>query len=201
MEAMKKKMRLPERWFLVFMISLSALISGSAGAASLADQCANEFTKVSECLSFATGKAATPTKDCCSAVSEIRESKPVCLCYFIQQTHNGSAQVKSLGIQEAKLLQLPSDCKLANASLSDCPKLLNISASSPDYSIFTSNSTSTAPASTSTGTSSGAKDDGSNADKYAPSLAGTMAIAVAIFFSMLSQQGLPPQAGEGFFFG
>lgn len=80
-------------------------------------------------------------------------------------------------------------------------ELLNISASSPDYSIFTSNSTSTAPASTSTGTSSGAKDDGSNADKYAPSLAGTMAIAVAVFFSMLSQQGLPPQAGEGFFFG
>ena len=80
-------------------------------------------------------------------------------------------------------------------------ELLNISASSPDYSIFTSNSTSTAPASTSTGTSSGAKDDGSNADMYAPSLAGTMAIAVAVFFSMLSQQGLPPQGGEGFFFG
>ncbi|RVW40055.1 Non-specific lipid transfer protein GPI-anchored 1 [Vitis vinifera] len=179
------------------------------------------------------GKAATPTKDCCSAVSEIRESKPVCLCYFIQQAHNGSAEAKSLGIQEAKLLQLPSACKMANASLSDCPsvsslkstfkqaliygepgskstfkavtashgELLNISASSPDYSIFTSNSTSTAPASTSTGTSSGAKDDESNADMYAPSLAGTMAIAVAIFFSMLSQQGLPPQAGEGFFFG
>ena len=115
------KMGLPDRWFLILMVSLYALISGSAGKDSLMDECADDLNKVTECLSFATGKEAEPTKKCCSAVTEIREDKPVCLCYFIQQTHNGSAQAKSLGIQEAKLLQLPSACELANASVSDCP--------------------------------------------------------------------------------
>lgn len=115
------RMKMPDCWFLLFMISLSVLISGSAGTDSLMDECAEDLTKVTACLAFVTGKGASPTKDCCNAVTDIKQDKPVCLCYFIQQTHNGSAQAKSLGIQEPKLLQLPSACKLANLTISDCP--------------------------------------------------------------------------------
>lgn len=110
-------------WFLIFTISLSALISGSAGHDSLQEECSSEFTKVTPCLGFVSGKATKPTADCCSAVKDLRTSKPACLCYFIEQTQNGTA-AKGMGIQVDKLLQLPSACQLANASVSDCPSEL-----------------------------------------------------------------------------
>ncbi|KAF9597020.1 hypothetical protein IFM89_014885 [Coptis chinensis] len=42
-----------------------------------------------------------------------------------------------MGLQEAKLLQLPTACNLINANISDCPKLLNLAPNSPDMGIFT----------------------------------------------------------------
>ncbi|KAK2969309.1 hypothetical protein RJ640_030850 [Escallonia rubra] len=111
-----------EKMRVQLLVVLLVVVCGGVGAATLGESCSKVFEKVTTCLTFATGKAATPTKDCCSSVTEIRESDPACLCYIIQQIHNGSnPQIKSLGIQEARLVQLPSACKLANASLSDCP--------------------------------------------------------------------------------
>ncbi|KAA8533317.1 hypothetical protein F0562_033150 [Nyssa sinensis] len=158
-----------------------------AAPATLGQQCSDDFQKVTQCLSYATGKAATPAKDCCTAVKDIKDSEPVCLCYIMQQTHNGSEQIKELGIQEDRLLQLPTACKLTNASISDCPKLLNIPASSPDYAIFTNTSSSMTTPSTTTGTSSPetAAHDSNGSYKHGVNVAGPMAIAVAIFFCVI----------------
>ena len=97
----------------------------SVGAATVGEQCSNDFEKVATCLNYATGKVEAPTKECCASVTEIKDSDPVCLCYIIQQTHDGGEQVKSLGIQEARLLQLPTACKLTNASASNCPSKMH----------------------------------------------------------------------------
>ncbi|CAK7336166.1 unnamed protein product [Dovyalis caffra] len=148
---------------------------------SVNEECSSDFQKVMGCLSFATGKAKEPTKDCCSAVQNIKESDPKCLCFIMQQTHNGSAQVKSLGIQEAKLFQLPTACQLKNASLSFCPKLLGISPNSPDAAIFTNASTSATPGASSTGTSQPEKAGDSSGILQRPHLAGLLMIVAAIF--------------------
>lgn len=92
-----------------------------ANGADLAEKCNQVVQKVIPCLNFATGKAAVPTAECCDASEKIKESVPECLCYIIQQTHKGSPEVKSMGIQEAKLLQLPTACNLKNASITNCP--------------------------------------------------------------------------------
>ncbi|CAI9775293.1 unnamed protein product [Fraxinus pennsylvanica] len=122
--------------------------------ASLYEQCSKEFQKLSPCLPFATAKAAAPSKDCCDMEASIRDSHPACLCYIIQRIHNGSnPEIKNLGVQEARLLQLPSACKLANSSISECPKLLGLPPNSPGAAIFTNSSN---------GTSSPATSDSSN---------------------------------------
>ncbi|KAK9117565.1 hypothetical protein Sjap_016512 [Stephania japonica] len=114
---------------------------------TVAEQCNNEFTKLGVCLDYATGKADSPSPVCCSTVKQIREANEVCLCYVIQMTHKGEASLKQMGLQEEKLFQLSSACKLANTSIADCPKLLNIPSSSPDAAIFTkTNSSSSSPA-------------------------------------------------------
>lgn len=106
---------------MMLMLCWSPLYVGGADD-TLATECSASFQKLPACLDYATGKASDPSKECCASASSIRDSKPVCLCYIIQQINTGTnSQLKSLGIQEAKLLALPSACKLTNASLSDCP--------------------------------------------------------------------------------
>ncbi|KAF9597019.1 hypothetical protein IFM89_014884 [Coptis chinensis] len=54
-----------------------------------------------------------------------------------EEAHDGASSFKQMGLQEAKLLQLPTACNLVNANISDCPKLLNLAPNSPDMGIFT----------------------------------------------------------------
>ncbi|KAJ7957552.1 Lipid transfer protein [Quillaja saponaria] len=152
--------------------------------AGLADKCGAVFNKVAACLSFVTGKAAAPTKDCCTSTTEIRENEPECLCFIIQQIHNGNQQLKSLGVQEAKLLQLPSSCNLKNANVTDCPKLLGLPANSPDAAIFTNASSATPTSSTTTtpaaaGTSPTPKN---NENRLGPQITALVPVLAALIF-------------------
>ncbi|XVE74771.1 hypothetical protein DITRI_Ditri12bG0044600 [Diplodiscus trichospermus] len=189
-------MRMEETSFVVSALLMCSLLLfgslgrvGAADDSGLANECSKDFQSVMTCLSFAQGKVATPTKECCSSVSSIKENKPKCLCYILQQSQTSGAQnLKSLGVQEAKLLQLPSACQLKNASVSDCPKLLGLSPNSPDAAIFNnSSSTATTTTSASTGTPSSAseKSDGKSSvtKLFGVHLVGsTLLIASAIFF-------------------
>ncbi|XVE85331.1 hypothetical protein DITRI_Ditri17bG0083200 [Diplodiscus trichospermus] len=173
----------------------SLLLWGSLGRVTgadesgLANECSKDFQSVMTCLSFAQGKVETPTKECCSSVSGIKENEPKCLCYILQQTQTtaGAQNLKSLGVQEAKLLQLPSACQLKNASISECPKLLGLAPNSPDAAIF-SNSSSKAvtPTTASTGTPASAADKSdskSSGTKLGIHLLGsTLLVASTIFF-------------------
>ncbi|GAV91688.1 LTP_2 domain-containing protein [Cephalotus follicularis] len=166
---------------LIFYLFVCEVISVSS------EDCTADFQKVTPCLGYATGKATIPTKDCCTATKEIKESDPKCLCFIIQQTNNSSNTIKSMGIQVAKLLELPSACQLQNASASNCPKLLGISPSSPDAAIFTNGSTTATPsiiAGAGAGSSTSVKSDGTNGIKHGPYLVGSVfVIALAINFS------------------
>ncbi|KAK6252768.1 hypothetical protein QUC31_014488 [Theobroma cacao] len=183
--------------FIVLALSMSSLLQwgslggvGAADESGLANECSKDFQSVMTCLNFAQGKVATPTKECCSSVSTIKENEPKCLCYLLQQTQTSGAQnLKSLGVQEAKLLQLPSACQLKNASVSDCPKLLGLSPNSPDAAIFTNaSSTATTTTSPSTGTSSSSASEKSDSSNFSGAKPGdhlvcyTLFIASAIFF-------------------
>ncbi|CAO2828984.1 unnamed protein product [Amaranthus hypochondriacus] len=140
--------------------------SEAVDTASLPTQCSQSIQELYSCLNFATGSSPTPEKKCCDSVGTMKEKQPVCLCFFIEQAHNGSQQIKSLGIKEDNLLQLPNVCHLTNASVSNCPKLLGIPATSPAAAIFKdSNGTSSTTASPSTSSSTtSTTDNGNNAN-------------------------------------
>lgn len=107
----------------LFLLSAAVCTAAGGGAdTELQNECADQLNKVMDCLDFAKGTTATPSAKCCGSVKDMKDSNPKCLCFIIQQAHGGSSDmVKSLGIQEAKLLQLPSACQIKNASVSDCP--------------------------------------------------------------------------------
>ncbi|KAL0539126.1 hypothetical protein IC582_023304 [Cucumis melo] len=160
---------------------LGRVVPGRAEEENLKEECSNDFEKVVSCFAYATGKAAAPTEECCDSIEGIKESKPKCLCFFIQQTHNGNQQIKSLGIQEIKLLQLPSVCHLKNSSVSYCPKLLGLPANSPDAAIF---SNLTSPATPASATTTRTSPDGNAGTKtVANSPVGLMAVAMVVVIS------------------
>ncbi|KAJ4972530.1 hypothetical protein NE237_005704 [Protea cynaroides] len=155
-------------------------------SASVEQDCENEFTKLSPCLTYATGKAVSPSVECCNAVSDIKNKNPVCLCYIIQQTHEGQASLKQMGVQEAKLIQLSTTCKLTNAKISDCPKLLKLSPGSADVAIFTNSSAAATSISTAKVSPPASHDSKSNGFKSGQ-VAGPTAIivaAVTVFISV-----------------
>ncbi|KAE8719293.1 Glycosylphosphatidylinositol-anchored lipid protein transfer 1, putative isoform 2 [Hibiscus syriacus] len=91
-------------------VTLLACIVGAADESGLANQCSKDFQSVMSCLNFAQGK---------------------------QSQTSGAQSLKSMGVQQDKLFQLPSACQLKNASVSDCPKVLGLAPNSPDAAIFT----------------------------------------------------------------
>nr|DAD34235.1 TPA_asm: hypothetical protein HUJ06_004875 [Nelumbo nucifera] len=106
-----------------YLFASSIFSAADSASDALAQQCANELlTKLSPCLDYSTGKAELPTKECCTSVTSMRDQHPVCLCFLIQQTHNGRPEVKQLGLKEDRLLKISGTCKLTNASISECPR-------------------------------------------------------------------------------
>ena len=60
-------------------VAIVVIMGGAAAAVTMEEKCGADLQKLAVCLTFATGKAETPTKDCCTSVSGIKESEPECL--------------------------------------------------------------------------------------------------------------------------
>ncbi|KAK9104139.1 hypothetical protein Scep_020983 [Stephania cephalantha] len=179
----------PSHFLVLHILFLAASVIDLAFSASpIQNRCGNDLTQVTKCLDYGTGKAAQPSSECCSAVKDIRTKDPACLCFFIQQVHSGRAELKSLGLQEARILQLSSACGI-NATLSDCIKLLNLSPSSPDYDFFKNSTKATVTPATATPPSAKNNDSLGYVHKPYLSVTAMITIATAIFIS-LSPTGL-----------
>ncbi|KAG6482922.1 non-specific lipid transfer protein GPI-anchored 1-like [Zingiber officinale] len=84
-------------------------------------QCAQASSSLFPCIDYGDGHSDRPSSDCCTTVGDIRSTRPVCLCFVIQQTHNASSGFRTLGLRVDRLLTLPAACSLVNASVSNCP--------------------------------------------------------------------------------
>ncbi|CAL1413553.1 unnamed protein product [Linum trigynum] len=173
-------------------VSLTAVLlflaaSGDGGAPdNLATKCAKDFQSVMTCLGFAQGKQSSPSKECCASTKNTKDNEPECLCYIMQLTHNGSAQFRSLGVQENKLIQLPTACQLQNASLANCPRLLGLAPNSPDAAIFTNVSSATGTPTTSTPTTTATPLPGSGGFRGGAFFtAGSLGVAVVFLYGLL----------------
>ncbi|KAG8087842.1 hypothetical protein GUJ93_ZPchr0010g9261 [Zizania palustris] len=127
-----------------------AWCAAAAGAQNaLQGKCADDFTKLTDCMGYATGHEDAPSSTCCGDTSATHKARPECLCYIIQQVHSGRNEVQSLGLRFDRLLAMPTACKLPNANVTLCINLLHLTPSSPDYALF-ANASKIAPPSSAT---------------------------------------------------
>jgi hypothetical protein len=106
--------------------ALSPVSEGPTGAEV---DCSTPITELQACLPYvqiSTGPPPALPASCCTALSSVQQSKPVCLCELLSQL-NDSAQY---GINATKALGLPKDCNV-DADYNKCPALLGSPVSSP----------------------------------------------------------------------
>ena len=112
------------RWWQLATAAVLLAVSISTASVRAQDElqakCAEDMTKLSDCMDYATGHEDTPSAKCCDDTSVIQKARPQCLCYIIQQVHSGTHGVQSLGLRFDRLLAQPAACKLANANVSLC---------------------------------------------------------------------------------
>ncbi|KAG8048070.1 hypothetical protein GUJ93_ZPchr0008g13810 [Zizania palustris] len=121
-------------WCWVAVVAWCAAAAAAQNA--LQGKCADDFTKLTDCMDYATGHEDAPSSACCGDTSATQKARPECLCYIIQQVHSGRNEVQSLGLRFDRLLAMPAACKLPNANVTLCINLLHLTPSSPDYALF-----------------------------------------------------------------
>ncbi|KAM7257552.1 hypothetical protein ACFE04_013293 [Oxalis oulophora] len=178
---------------LLMLMGLSLFIEISNGADDLSSQCNDSVEKLMTCLTYASGKATAPTDQCCTSVKGIKDSKPKCLCFIMQQVNSGNKGLKGIGIEPSKMLNLPNACQLKNASVADCPKLLGISPSSPDAAIFTNSSSSTTASPTTPKSTSSTPAASKNSSTKNGSHLFASVMAIIVTYTLIVLSGLPAE--------
>lgn len=145
-------------WCCASAVLSAAQTSTSPPAADpLQSKCQGDFGKLTDCMDYATGHAGSPSPTCCGDVGDTEKARPECLCYIIQQVHNGRNQVQSLGLRFDRLIAMPAACSLPGANVSLCNTLLNLKPGSPDYALFANASKITPSANPASDSASGFK--------------------------------------------
>ncbi|XP_040382503.1 non-specific lipid transfer protein GPI-anchored 1 isoform X2 [Oryza brachyantha] len=161
---------------------LAAAVVAWCAPDALQTKCQQDFTKLTNCMDYATGHEDAPSSTCCGDTSETQRQRPECLCYIVQQVHSGRNEVQSLGLRFDRLLAMPAACKLPNANVSLCINLLHLTPSSPDYALF-ANASKVTP-STSTTTPAAAATAGGFKVQAGLSYGVAAAVASAVFSSI-----------------
>ncbi len=92
--------------------------------------CTTAFNNLSPCLTYVSSNGTQPPPaGCCTALSGVESSQPVCLCQLLAQVNDSS----QFGVNATKALDLPTICQV-KADLSKCPALLGSPVGSPVYS-------------------------------------------------------------------
>ncbi|KAK9078566.1 hypothetical protein SSX86_002623 [Deinandra increscens subsp. villosa] len=95
-------------------------------------ECAETLVGLATCLPYVSGEAKAPTMDCCAKLKPVLDKSKVCLCILVKDRDEPGLGVK---INGTLALSLPDSCHLPS-NITDCPKLMNLTANSPEAKIF-----------------------------------------------------------------
>ncbi|KAK6937558.1 Bifunctional inhibitor/plant lipid transfer protein/seed storage helical domain, partial [Dillenia turbinata] len=80
--------------------------------------CTSALMGLSPCLNYVNGNSATPSSLCCSQLSNVVQSQPVCLCPLL----NGGSSSPGITINQTHALELPVACNVKTSpTVKDSP--------------------------------------------------------------------------------
>ncbi|XP_051128046.1 non-specific lipid transfer protein GPI-anchored 5-like [Andrographis paniculata] len=91
------------------------LMAGGAAPQSVS-QCANVLITMSSCLNYVGGSADAPPASCCSALANVVNTQPRCLCLIV----NGDGGSLGVTINRTRALDMPKACNVETPPTSRC---------------------------------------------------------------------------------
>ncbi|KAJ4744775.1 Bifunctional inhibitor/lipid-transfer protein/seed storage 2S albumin superfamily protein [Rhynchospora pubera] len=89
--------------------------------------CTTTIISMASCLGYISGNSSTPSSSCCSALSNVVQNNPKCLCAVL----NGGASSLGVTINNTKALEMPAACKVQTPPVSECNKVNGAPAEAP----------------------------------------------------------------------
>ncbi|GKU86559.1 hypothetical protein SLEP1_g1071 [Rubroshorea leprosula] len=126
-----------DRIVLVTVVFVAAFWGGAVAQSS---SCSSAIVSLSPCLNYITGNSSTPSSSCCTGLSSVVASNPLCLCQIL---NNGGSSL-GITINQTRALELPKACNVQTPSISQCNAPTGSPSASPSGS-KTSPSTTTTP--------------------------------------------------------
>ncbi|KAL0457182.1 UNVERIFIED_CONTAM: protein YLS3 [Sesamum latifolium] len=78
--------------------------------------CMSVLISMASCLNYVSGSNPTPSTSCCSALANVVQTQPRCLCTIV----NGGGGSLGVNINQTLALGLPSACKVETPPISRC---------------------------------------------------------------------------------
>ncbi|KAF8006464.1 hypothetical protein BT93_K0687 [Corymbia citriodora subsp. variegata] len=112
-------MTAPRSAMLVTVLIAAAVVLLWAGAEAQTS-CSSALISLSPCLSFITGNSSAPSLACCTQLTSVINSDPLCLCAVL----NGSlSSALGVNINQTQALKLPPACNVQTPPTSSCNAL------------------------------------------------------------------------------
>ncbi|XP_024968197.1 protein YLS3-like [Cynara cardunculus var. scolymus] len=111
----------------VMGVVLVMMVMVWGGARAQSSGCTNTLMGLASCLNYVTGNTSTPSPSCCSQLSTVVQSQPLCLCSLL----NGNGPNIGVTINQTLAITLPGACKVQTPPISRCNAVANGPAGGP----------------------------------------------------------------------
>lgn len=112
----ENKIRSIAAMFLPLLLLLLALAAVTdIAVAQTPSGCSSTLVTLAPCIGYVTGSAAQPSQRCCSALANVVNTNPVCLCQLFAGGNN-----IGVNINQTLALNMPAACKVTTPPLSSC---------------------------------------------------------------------------------
>lgn len=105
--------KMPSIGAMFVLLALAAVTDLTVAQAP--SSCSSTLVTLAPCIGYVTGSAAQPSQRCCSALANVVNTNPVCLCQLFAGGNN-----VGVNINQTLALAMPAACKVTTPPLSSC---------------------------------------------------------------------------------
>ncbi|KAI0498507.1 hypothetical protein KFK09_019395 [Dendrobium nobile] len=100
---------------MMILVATAVVMAYRSIPATAQTGCTAEIISLAPCLSYISGNSTAPPSSCCSQLSNVVRSQPLCLCTVL----NGGFSI-GISLNKTRALALPGACKVQTPPVSKC---------------------------------------------------------------------------------
>lgn len=170
----------------LLLLFLALAVVTDVAVAQTPSSCSSSLVSLAPCISYVTGSAGNPSPSCCSGLSNVVKTNPVCLCQLFS-----GGNTAGVNINQTLALAMPAACKVSTPPVSAC-KAAGVPVPPIGSPTIGSPTVPKAPSTPSTGSGDKTKPTPTGSSPTGVSSAGTFApTAIGLFFMGLIFCAIP----------